>query len=62
MTPMGIANEISPQRHLTDQSHFGCTAIYAHSVPGCFIDETGRSKDIDFVEHGAGVLLKTGIR
>jgi hypothetical protein len=52
-----VGNELSLNATWQINSHVSFTAIYAHFFPGRFIEETGPSKDIDFVELTVQVLF-----
>jgi hypothetical protein len=52
-----VGNELSLNATWQINSHVSFTAIYAHFFPGRFIEETGSSKDIDFVELTIQVLF-----
>jgi hypothetical protein len=52
-----VGNELSLNASWQINSHVSLTAIYSHFFPGRFIEETGPSKDIDFVELTVQVLF-----
>jgi hypothetical protein len=52
-----VGNELSLNATWQINSHVSLTTIYAHFFPGRFIEETGPSKDIDFVEVTVQVLF-----
>jgi Alginate export len=52
-----VGNELSLNATWQINPHVSATAIYSHFFPGRFIEETGPSKDIDFVELTVQVLF-----